>query len=237
MESPIRWTSRALLLCCGLLISPGLAEEDCRKSSQCPKEGTHWTSLWYVWLILLTIFLLLLCGIAVSCVKFCCRRAKRPTQAQPQHPCEVTVIAVDNDSTVHSTIHSTVTSYSSVQYPHLFAFAEMDRGALSPPAYSLYAMEMPPAYEEAIKMSAPATDAPSTMPAVQKLEDIPEHAAPEADVEEEQPQPGDEEVPPSYEEPESVTAEDSPVAVNAEGSPVSVNAEGSPSSSPPRARD
>lgn len=224
MQSLIRGTSRVLLLCCGLLhallISPGLAEKDCRKSAQCPKEETNWTNLWYVWLILLTIFLLLLCGIVVSCVKFCCRRTKRPTQPQLQHPCEVTVIPVDNDSTVHSTIHSTVTSYSSVQYPHLFAFAEMDRGALSPPAYSLYAMEMPPAYEEAIKMSAPATDAPSTMSAVQKLEDIPEHAAPELDE-----QPGDE-VPPSYEEPQSVNV-DSPSSVNVD----------SPSPSHPRVRD
>ncbi|KAJ1144834.1 hypothetical protein NDU88_011128 [Pleurodeles waltl] len=226
MQSFIHWATRALLLCCGLLhallISPGLAEEDCRKSAQCPKERYHWTSLWYVWVILLTTFLILLCGIVVSCVKFCCRRKKRPTQAQPQHPCEVTVIAMDNDSTVHSTIHSTVTSYSSVQYPHLFAFAEMDRGALSPPAYSLYAMEMPPAYEEAIKLSAPATDGPSTLSAVQKLEDIPEHVAPELDVEEvvveEPPLPGDGEVPPSYEEPEPVTLD-------------------CPSSSPPCVRD
>ncbi|XP_069466270.1 transmembrane protein 52 [Ambystoma mexicanum] len=206
MLSPSDWVFRWPALGCVLLhpamVSMVSAEDDCRNSSQCSKDPTNWTSLWYVWLILLTIFLLLLCGIAASCVKFCCRRKKRPTQAQPQHPCEVTVIAVDNDSTVHSTIHSTVTSYSSVQYPHLFPFAEMERSALSPPAYSLYALEMPPAYEEAIKMSAPITEPQATL-AVQKLEDIPEHAIPETNSED-QGQPSDEwEVPPSYEQPES----------------------------------
>nr|XP_033778557.1 transmembrane protein 52 [Geotrypetes seraphini] len=138
------------LLVLWLQISLCVADMNCNPPETC-SETTSWTNLWYVWLILLTIFLLLLCGITASCVRFCCRKKKPPAQPYPAPPYEVTVITVDNEST----IHSTVTSYSSVQYPHIFPFGEVDRSSLSPPAYSLYALELPPAYEEAIKMGKP----------------------------------------------------------------------------------
>ncbi|NXJ77872.1 TMM52 protein, partial [Trogon melanurus] len=65
---------------------------------------SDWTSLWYVWLILLTVFLLLLCGIAGSCIKFCCQKKRFPVETFPRHPCDLTVAAADSDSTTHSTV-------------------------------------------------------------------------------------------------------------------------------------
>ncbi|NXG76679.1 TMM52 protein, partial [Baryphthengus martii] len=57
---------------------------------------SNWTSLWYVWLLLLTVFLLLLCGITASCIKFWCRKKR--------HPSDLPVITIDGESTAHSTV-------------------------------------------------------------------------------------------------------------------------------------
>ncbi|NXE53088.1 TMM52 protein, partial [Casuarius casuarius] len=65
---------------------------------------SNWTSLWYVWLILLTVFMLLLCGITASCVKFCCQKKRPLVQTFPRGSCDLTVIVIDNDSTAHSTV-------------------------------------------------------------------------------------------------------------------------------------
>uniref|UniRef100_A0ACB8EDZ4 Uncharacterized protein n=1 Tax=Sphaerodactylus townsendi TaxID=933632 RepID=A0ACB8EDZ4_9SAUR len=71
-------------------------------------------------------------------------------------------------------------AYSSVQYPQSIplplSFREMDRSLMSPPAYSLYAIELPPSYDEAIQMAKPYIETPS---AGQKLDkDAPQSAAP-----------------------------------------------------------
>ncbi|KFO31768.1 Putative protein KIAA1751 like protein [Fukomys damarensis] len=70
-------------------------------------------------------------------------------------PCDLTAIPMDSDSPVHST----VTSYSSVQYPldirRLLPFGELDPDLMAPPAYSSSALELPPSYNEAIKMAKP----------------------------------------------------------------------------------
>ncbi|XP_010285762.1 PREDICTED: transmembrane protein 52 [Phaethon lepturus] len=131
---------------------------------------SNWTSLWYVWLILLTVFLLLLCGITASCIKFCCRKKRPPVETFSRHPYDMTVIAIDSDSTAHST----VTSYSSLQYPlsapiHSI-FVDMDKNTVSPPAYSLYAMELPPSYDEAVQMGKQCIEVAWIS---QKLTDIP----------------------------------------------------------------
>lgn len=56
-------------------------------------------------LILLAVLLLLLCGVTASCVRFCCLRKRAHTQSHlPPQPCDLTVIPVDNDSPVHSTV-------------------------------------------------------------------------------------------------------------------------------------
>ncbi|KFO90655.1 Transmembrane protein 52, partial [Buceros rhinoceros silvestris] len=65
---------------------------------------SYWTSLWYVWLILLTVFLLLLCGIAAICMRFCCQKKRFPVETFSGHPYDQTVITIDSDSTPHSTV-------------------------------------------------------------------------------------------------------------------------------------
>ncbi|KAM9630816.1 transmembrane protein 52 isoform 1-T6 [Morphnus guianensis] len=136
---------------------------------------SNWTSLWYVWLILLTVFLLLLCGITASCIKCCCRKKRLPVETFPRHPYDLTVTAIDSDSTAHST----VTSYSSLQYP-LSApipsiFMDMDKNTLSPPAYSLYAMDLPPSYDEAVQMGKQYIEVAQIS---QQLNDIPGQMTP-----------------------------------------------------------
>ncbi|XP_005238003.1 transmembrane protein 52 [Falco biarmicus] len=135
----------------------------------------NWTSLWYVWLILLTVFLLLLCGITASCIRFCCQKKRLPVETCPRHPDDLTVIAIDSDSTAHST----VTSYSSFQYPLRVPipslFVDMDKTTVSPPAYSLYAMELPPSYDEVVQMGKQYTEVAQIS---QKLNDTPGQVTP-----------------------------------------------------------
>lgn len=86
----------------------------------------------------------------------------------------------------------------------MFAFGEADRSALSPPAYSLYALELPPAYEEAIKMAKPSNEV-GTSTAGPKLEDITEHEGPEDEPDQQAAQQAVSNVtdsPPQYEETE-----------------------------------
>uniref|UniRef100_A0A8D2PFK4 Transmembrane protein 52 n=1 Tax=Zosterops lateralis melanops TaxID=1220523 RepID=A0A8D2PFK4_ZOSLA len=123
-------------------------------------------------LILLMVFLLLLCGVSVSCIKLCCRKKRPPVETFPRHPCDLTVMGIDSDSTAHST----VTSYSSWQYPPSVqipsVFVDMDKNTVSPPAYSLYAMDLPPSYDEAVQMGKQVARTN------QKLNDIPEQVTP-----------------------------------------------------------
>ncbi|KAF4018512.1 hypothetical protein G4228_009934, partial [Cervus hanglu yarkandensis] len=114
-------------------------------------------------LILLTALLLLLCGVSASCVRFCHLRKRAHTQPHlppAPEPCDLTAIPVDSDSPVHST----VTSYSSVQCPLgmqlPLPFGELDLDSTTPPAYSLYAPEPPPSYEEVIKMTKTRQEEP-----------------------------------------------------------------------------
>ncbi|XP_026537389.1 transmembrane protein 52 [Notechis scutatus] len=135
---------------------PSFCEILCTGHQECSEKGTSWTSLWYVWLILLTVFVLLMCGIGASCAKFCCRTKHPLRQTFPPRAHDLTVIPLEHDSTAHST----VTSYSSLQYPPNVSlpFGDPDRNTTCPPAYSLYAIEMPPSYDEAIQMSKPHTE-------------------------------------------------------------------------------
>ncbi|POI35726.1 hypothetical protein CIB84_000522 [Bambusicola thoracicus] len=154
------------------LCSSGDSTKD---SDQCPQNMSNWTSLWYVWLLLLTVFMLLLCGITASCKKFCCRKKRPPVQPFPRHPYDLTVVAIDSDSTAHST----VTSYSSFQYPPSAPipsiFVGMDRSTVSPPAYSPYAMDLPPSYDEAVQMGKQHIEVALVN---QKLSDIPGQVMP-----------------------------------------------------------
>lgn len=148
----------------------------------------RWGTFLLTRLILLTVLLLLLCGITASCVRFCCLRKQVNTQTRLSpawQPCNLTATPVDSDSPVHSTVtceclatggrtregpcrsespaaHTEPlysAAYSSVQYPLGMQlplhFGELDPDFLSPPAYSLSTPELPPSYDEAIKMTKP----------------------------------------------------------------------------------
>ncbi|XP_011375617.1 transmembrane protein 52 isoform X4 [Pteropus medius] len=159
--------SRGLLqLLLPLLLLPqvalGFADGSCDPSDQCPPQA-RWSSLWHVGLILLAVLLLLLCGVTASCVRFCCLRKRAHTQPHlPSAPqlCDLTIVPVDSDSPAHST----VTSCSSVQ--HLagmrlpLPFVGLDLDSVTPPAYSLCAPELPPSYDEAVKMAKPRQKEP-----------------------------------------------------------------------------
>uniref|UniRef100_A0A8C5Y9D9 Transmembrane protein 52 n=1 Tax=Microcebus murinus TaxID=30608 RepID=A0A8C5Y9D9_MICMU len=171
---------RLLLLLPLPQVALGFADDSCDPSDQCPPQA-RWSSLWHVGLVLLAVLLLLLCGVTASCVRFCCLR--KQAQAQPhlrptQQPCDLTAIPVDSDSPVHST----VTSYSSVQYPLVMLlplpFGELDPDSMAPPAYSVYGPELPPSYDEAVKMAKPTEEElvppkPSLLPGASGLETTP----------------------------------------------------------------
>lgn len=58
-------------------------------------------------LVLLAVLLLLLCGVAASCVRFCCLRKRaraRPRLPSRPQPCDLTFVPADSDSPVHSTV-------------------------------------------------------------------------------------------------------------------------------------
>ncbi|KAM7099533.1 transmembrane protein 52 isoform 1-T1 [Molossus nigricans] len=144
-------------------VTLGFSDGSCDPSDQCPPQA-RWSSLWHVGLILLAVLLLLLCGVTASCVRFCCLRKRAQAQSHlPSAPqsCDLTVIPVDSDSPVHST----VTSYSSVQHPLgmrlPLPFGELDLDSMTPPAYSpVYTLELPPSYDEAVKMAKPGQEEP-----------------------------------------------------------------------------
>ncbi|KAB0343533.1 hypothetical protein FD754_020459 [Muntiacus muntjak] len=161
--------NRGLLLLPPLLPLPqvalGFVEGSCDPSGQCPPQA-RWSSLWHVGLILLTALLLLLCGVSASCVRFCHLRKRAHTQphlSPAPEPCDLTAIPVDSDSPVHST----VTSYSSVQCPLSMQlplpFGELDLDSTTPPAYSLYAPE-PPSHLPPCNPASPGTSCLETPP-------------------------------------------------------------------------
>ncbi|XP_078281506.1 transmembrane protein 52-like [Rhinoraja longicauda] len=118
---------------------------------------SHWTHLWYVWLILLTVFLLLVCGVTASCIK-CCRRSKPQAPTFANRPYEVTVIAIDNDSSI--TPNSTL-QYISTGRNHI-SLRDPSQLTLPPPSYSVCTIDNPPTYEMALKMAkAPETSDPT----------------------------------------------------------------------------
>ncbi|KAG7472790.1 hypothetical protein MATL_G00112610 [Megalops atlanticus] len=134
-----------------LLVSFTVADDDCEDG--CRKVDL--SKLWYVWLILIFICALLGCGFLGSCVKICCRSNKPHVPTFEAHPFEVTVIAMDNQSTIHSI--STISSITVSHPPQSgHSFAGLVNGSSAPPPYNLYALESPPLYDEALAMPANA---------------------------------------------------------------------------------
>ncbi|XP_035163280.1 transmembrane protein 52 isoform X3 [Callithrix jacchus] len=130
-------------------VALGFADRSCDPSDQ---------------LVLLAVLLLLLCGVTAGCVRFCCLRKQvqaRPHLPPARQPYDLVVIPMDSDSPVHST----VTSYSSMEYPLgtqlPLPFGELDPDSMAPPAYSLYYPEPPPSYNEVVKMAKPREEGPA----------------------------------------------------------------------------
>ncbi|KAJ8371107.1 hypothetical protein SKAU_G00111350 [Synaphobranchus kaupii] len=128
-----------------LLVSFTVADENCIKD--CWSEFDP-SSLWYVWVILVFVFALFGCGLIASCIKMCCRPNKPPVSMVEGHPLEVTVISMDNQSTVHSI--SRVSSFTDSHPLRPFMTAVDNR--FSPPPYNLYTLDSLPQYDEALAM-------------------------------------------------------------------------------------
>ncbi|XP_069099037.1 transmembrane protein 52B [Pleurodeles waltl] len=139
------------LLCFSLAFDATLCEDDCLDAGSC--SSIDWVQLWYIWLIVGLGLLLLTCGIICVFVKCCCLRHQEAGGEEGARPCEVTVIAIDHDSTIQSTL----TSLQSVFGPaarRIFAVAHSHNVAPLPSVFTMPpGTETPPCYEEALRMS------------------------------------------------------------------------------------
>ncbi|XP_072334721.1 transmembrane protein 52B-like isoform X2 [Scyliorhinus torazame] len=120
-------------------------DDECVSSEHCSNLESHLTSLWYVWLLLVLSLLLVLCGILTSCLRCCGRRQQEAGVLSPR-PYEVTVITLDQDNTIHSTIQNTITSIQSLFAPSARRIFTVTRCHNAAPAH-----ENPPGYEEALE--------------------------------------------------------------------------------------
>uniref|UniRef100_A0A803JIY7 Transmembrane protein 52B n=1 Tax=Xenopus tropicalis TaxID=8364 RepID=A0A803JIY7_XENTR len=93
--------------------------------------------------------LLLICGITCACLRCCYLRQQRFPEGGGERPCEVTVIAIDHDSTIQSTI----TSLQSVFSPAARRIFAVSHSHGAPTSFAPAGPETPPCYEEAVRMS------------------------------------------------------------------------------------
>ncbi|XP_072280527.1 transmembrane protein 52B [Pyxicephalus adspersus] len=140
----------ALSVVTGLyLICQGSCESDCENSKHCSK--TDWINQWYIWLVVTAGVLILMFGITCACLRCWYLRQQRCPERGGEQPCEVTVIAIDHDSTIQSTI----TSLQSVFGPaarRIFAVSHSLHTG-TPPPLTTVGPETPPCYEEALRLS------------------------------------------------------------------------------------
>ncbi|XP_043918073.1 transmembrane protein 52 [Protopterus annectens] len=168
------WKIKALLFLIHLSIA---VAQNCSQTV-CNQGSSSWVSMWYVWLILLAIFAFLSCGIAISCIKFCCKKKKTPAQAFPR-PYEVTIISIDDESSIASSAYNSL-HYPSVAHPNL-PVGDMESVLVPPPPYRLYASELPPSYDEAIHMGKPTSMSVVTHAGL-KSYTVPEESQPSQDL-------------------------------------------------------
>ncbi|XP_061486274.1 transmembrane protein 52B [Rhineura floridana] len=121
-------------------------QDSCSDADQC--SDTKWLHLWYIWLVVVIGGLLLLCGLVSVCVRCCCLNCHPVGEDTSSQPYEVTVIAFDHDSTLHSTI----TSFHSVFGPAARRVLAVAHSHSVVPAIHAE-METPPIHEEAVHMS------------------------------------------------------------------------------------
>ncbi|XP_041426184.1 transmembrane protein 52B-like isoform X1 [Xenopus laevis] len=124
-------------------------DSDCDNNEHCSK--TEWVNQWYIWLVVTAGVLLLICGITCVCLRCCYLRQQRFPEGGggEERPCEVTVIAIDHDSTIQSTI----TSLQSVFGPAARRIFAVSHSHGAPTSFTPAGPETPPCYEEAVRMS------------------------------------------------------------------------------------
>nr|XP_034953106.1 transmembrane protein 52B [Zootoca vivipara] len=123
-------------------------QESCSGTDHCFSQ--NWVHLWYIWLVVVMVGLLLLCGLVSVCVRYCCLHCHPAGEDANSQPYEVTVIAFDHDST----LQSTVTSFHSVFGPAARrTLAVAHSHSVLPAIHYPAGMETPPIYEEAVHMS------------------------------------------------------------------------------------
>ncbi|XP_069867670.1 transmembrane protein 52B isoform X1 [Dipodomys merriami] len=133
-----------ILLSCAQL--PGTrGAESCGHAEHC--LTTDWVHLWYVWLLVVTGALLLLCGLTSVCFRCCLSRRRGPEDGGPP-PFEVTVIAFDQDGSLQNTI-SSLPSVLGPAARRLLAAAQPHAAPAPPPCCP----DALPGYEEALRMT------------------------------------------------------------------------------------
>ncbi|CAH2322739.1 Hypothetical predicted protein [Pelobates cultripes] len=128
------------------LVCSGSCESDCDHHKHCSK--TEWVSQWYIWLVVTAGILLLIFGITCACLRCYYLRQQSCPEGGGERPCEVTVIAIDHDSTIQSTI----TSLQSVFGPAARRIFAVSHTHVPPPQFTP-GLETPPCYDEALRMS------------------------------------------------------------------------------------
>ncbi|CAI9576140.1 unnamed protein product [Staurois parvus] len=88
-------------------------------------------------------------GITCACLRCWYLRQQRSPERGEEQPYEVTVIAIDHDST----IQSTMTSLQSVFGPAARRIFAVSHSHGPPPQLTTVGPETPPCYEEALRMS------------------------------------------------------------------------------------
>uniref|UniRef100_A0A6I8QYB8 Uncharacterized protein n=1 Tax=Xenopus tropicalis TaxID=8364 RepID=A0A6I8QYB8_XENTR len=130
------------------LVLQARGESDCDYNKHCSKSQ-EWVNQWYIWLVVTAGLLLLICGITCACLRCCYLRQQRFPEGGGERPCEVTVIAIDHDSTIQSTI----TSLQSVFSPAARRIFAVSHSHGAPTSFAPAGPETPPCYEEAVRMS------------------------------------------------------------------------------------
>ncbi|KAM8924364.1 transmembrane protein 52B [Pelodytes ibericus] len=129
------------------LVGQASCESDCENSKHCHKA--EWVNQWYIWLVGTAGVLLLMFGVVCACLRCCYLRQQACPEGGGERPCEVTVIAIDHDSTIQSTI----TSLQSVFGPAARRIFAVSHSHGPPSQFTPAVPETPPCYEDAMKMS------------------------------------------------------------------------------------
>uniref|UniRef100_A0A8D0BA97 Transmembrane protein 52B n=1 Tax=Salvator merianae TaxID=96440 RepID=A0A8D0BA97_SALMN len=135
-------------LTCLSQIPQVMLQENCANTGHC--SHTNWVHLWYIWLVVIIGSLLLLCGLVAVCLRCCFLNCRPADEAATPRPYELTVITLDHDSTLQSTIASVHSMFGSAAR-RILAVAHSH--SVVPATTHPTEMEKPPVYEEVVHMS------------------------------------------------------------------------------------